>query len=142
MQLPAELTPEGRARLRARLHVGSAVDDGARKLPAWGLGAAAVEPFRWELALGDVEVIGRGVPRRSPRRSGPVVQVRGRWIAVDAGELAEAARALGDLRAGTMPAAQAAGLALAGEVQVTKAVAATVVAAGSSRPGRGRRRAG
>jgi superfamily II DNA or RNA helicase len=126
VQVPAELTPDGRARLRARLHVGASGD---HQLPSWGLGDAATEPFRWELTLGDVEITPEEfVELAKMKRS--VVQVRGTWIAVDAGELAEAARALGDLTPGSMPAAQAAGLALAGDLPVTKATTATIVATG------------
>ena len=126
IQLPAELTPDGRARLRARLHIGST--DETSRLPSWGMADAATEPFRWELAIGDVEITAdEFTALAAAKRS--IVQVRGRWIAVDPGELAEAAKALGELRAGVMPAAQATGLALAGEVPVTKAVTATIVPA-------------
>jgi superfamily II DNA or RNA helicase len=126
VQLPAELTDEGRARLRARLHVG---DAGGRQGPSWGLGDAATQRFRWELTLGDIEVSPEEFTALATAKRS-VVQVRGRWIAVDAGELAEAARALKDLSPGTMPAAQAAGLALAGDLPITKATTATIVAAG------------
>ena len=131
VQIPAELTTEGRARLRARLHVGS---EGSSGLPSWGLGEAATEPFRWELALGVVEIsVEEFLALAKAKRS--VVQVRGKWIAVDAGELAEAARAFGGSQrdAGAIPAAQAAGLALAGSVPISKSTTATVVAAGRVR---------
>jgi hypothetical protein len=129
VQLPAELTAEGRARLRARLHVGSASE---QQGPSWGLGDAATEPFRWELTLGDVEITPEEFHALA-RAKRSVVQVRGQWIAVDAGELAEAARALKDLSPGTMPATQAAGLALAGDLPVSKSTTATIVAAGRVR---------
>ena len=131
VQVPAELTTEGRARLRARLHLGSDTD---RSLPSWGMAEAATEPFRWELTLGDVDVtVEEFVALAKAKRS--VVQIRGKWIAVDAGELAEAARAFraGQRTAGSIPAAQAAGLALAGSLPVSKATTATVVAAGRVR---------
>ena len=127
--LPAEMTAEGRRRLRLRMRVG-----GTRAAPgvvaAAGLAMNSLMDFQWEVALGD-RALSRAEFREMVALKRPLVRWRGQWLVLDPRDIAEIARLLEQTKTGTLPAPQALAAALAGELpRVDGGIRAEVVAEG------------
>ncbi|MPZ46613.1 MAG: DEAD/DEAH box helicase [Betaproteobacteria bacterium] len=111
--VPAELTAAGQRRLRLRMRVnGGAAVAGAVAGTA-DLGLDALLAFEWEAALGDETLSARELAALA-RHKAPLVRHRGRWIAVDPGELAEIDRRMAE-KTGRISARAAVVAALSGE---------------------------
>lgn len=103
--LPAELTRSGQRRLRMRMRLGgerkpataAASTDASADLTLDGM-----LKFHWQAELGG-EVLSEKDLRELAKLKAPLVQHRGRWVAVDAREIAEALRLL-DIQGGTLTA--------------------------------------
>lgn len=94
--LPAELTRSGQRRLRMRMRLGSerkAASAGASSDASGELTLDGMLKFRWQAELGG-EVLNEKDLHELAKLKAPLVQHRGRWVAVDAREIAEALRLL------------------------------------------------
>lgn len=103
--LPAELTRSGQRRLRMRMRLGGerkSASAGASSDAAGELTLDGMLKFRWQAELGG-EVLSEKDLRELAKLKAPLVQHRGRWVAVDAREIAEALRLL-ESQGGTLAA--------------------------------------
>lgn len=127
--LPAEMTTEGRRRLRLRMRVGG-TRAAAGVVAAAGLAMDALVDFQWEVALGD-RALSRAEFREMVALKRPLVRWRGQWLVLDPQEIAEIARLFEQTRTGTLPAPQALAAALAGKLpRADGGIPAEVVAEG------------
>lgn len=111
--LPAELTRSGQRRLRMRMRLGSErkpSSAGASTDAAGDLTLDSMLKFHWQAELGG-EVLNQKDLQELANLKAPLVQHRGRWVAVDAREIAEALRLL-DMQGGTLAAHEALAAAL------------------------------
>lgn len=115
--LPAQLTRSGQRRLRMRMRLG-----GARKSASsdasGDLTLDSMLSFRWQAELGG-EVLSEIDLRELAKLKAPLIQHRGRWVAVDAHEIAEALRLL-SAQDGTLAAHEALAAALGNADQIVQ----------------------
>jgi len=111
VEVPAALSAVGRRRVRARMRVGVDGPDGAAA--ARGMLAGAIH-YRWEACLGD-DPLTAAEFRELAKAKAPLVYHRGHWVAVDPDDV-QRLEALMGKGAGTMEAAEALRLALAGQI--------------------------
>ncbi|MGH8177491.1 MAG: DEAD/DEAH box helicase [Steroidobacter sp.] len=107
--LPSELTRTGQRRLRMKMRLGGArmtttSDSGA------GLALDEMLKFTWDAELAGESLSAKELRELAQLKS-PLVQFRGRWVAVEAGEIAEALRLL-DQRDGELATHEALAAAL------------------------------
>jgi superfamily II DNA or RNA helicase len=114
VEVPAALTRVGRRRVRPRLRLGDDQDEPLRS----GLLAGLVQ-YRWEASLGDDTLTPHEFLELAASKA-PLVRHRGEWVAVDPAEIARL-KALIEKGGGSMSAAEALRLALAGEAPVPDA---------------------
>lgn len=103
--LPAELTRSGQRRLRMRMRLGGERKIASAAASTDGAGDLTLDSmlkFSWQAELGG-EVLSEKDLRELAKLKAPLVQHRGRWVAVDAREIAEALRLL-DMQGGTLAA--------------------------------------
>jgi len=116
VEVPRALSAVGTRRVRGRMRVGVRPDiPTAPSERERGLLAGLVH-FRWEVSLGDDTLTAREFTKLVETNA-PLVLHRGKWVAVDPADI-ERLRALMQKGGGTLEAAEALRLALAGEVQV------------------------
>jgi len=119
IEIPRALSRVGQRRVRARIRVGvrsRAADENDRG------GSKLLEQlihYQWEASLGDDTLTAKEFLRLA-KSAAPLVYHRGRWIAVDPNDVARL-KALIQKGGGTLGAAEALRLALAGEVDVPDA---------------------
>src|SRR5690606_14987351 len=111
--VPAELTVAGRRRLRLKMKLGATTKVAGAVAGAAGIGLADMVSVDWQAAVGD-DALSKRELQALARHKAPLVRHRGQWIVVDPRELAEIRERLTE-RAGSMRAAQALVIALAGE---------------------------
>ena len=109
VMLPSELTRTGRRRLRMKMRVGGARAQGASDSGA-GLALDEMLNFSWDAELAGESLCANEL-RELARLKAPLVRFRGRWVAVDASEIAEALRLL-DEHGGTLATHEALAAAL------------------------------
>ncbi len=116
VEVPRALSKVGTRRVRGRMRVGVRPDiPNAPSERERGLLAGLVH-FKWEVSLGDDTLTAREFANLVATNA-PLVLHRGQWVAVDPADI-ERLRALMQKGCGTLDAAEALRLALAGEVQI------------------------
>jgi hypothetical protein len=111
VDVPAALSRVGRRRVRARMRVGVSEGRGAGR----GLLAGIVN-YRWEASLGD-DTLTADEFRKLANQKAPLVQHRGKWVAVDPDEVARLIHLM-EGGEGEIDSSEAIRLALAGEVEI------------------------
>ena len=109
--LPAELTEAGRRRLKVRMRVGEKASTEWKTSGAFSL--QSVVSFNWEAAIDDEALTADEIAALAKVKS-PFVQLRGKWVMVRPGELAQAAALLE--KGGTLSGAAALGAVLRGAI--------------------------
>lgn len=109
--LPAQLTRSGQQRLRMRMRVKpSSQQLGEARTGRAALALPEVLSFQWQAELAGAALTAAQLHELAALKA-PVVRFRGQWVAIDAGEIAEALRLLA-APAGTLAAHEALALSL------------------------------